>query len=120
MPDTMRVKRRSMWSSAMKLSGRITRSTDEWEMSRSCQSALFSNDAVDREGGTSPDVPGGIFRHEPGAGHRVDRGNLNLQPGFVFPLVAPDATHLRARVSADHLRGFFSLTKVVLAEAPVR
>ena len=30
----MRVNRRSMWSSAMKLSGRITRSTDECEMSR--------------------------------------------------------------------------------------
>ena len=26
----------------MKLSGRITRSTDECEMSRSCQSAMFS------------------------------------------------------------------------------
>ena len=45
MPATMRVKRRSMWSSAMKLSGRMTRSTDECEMSRSCQSALFSNAA---------------------------------------------------------------------------
>jgi hypothetical protein len=41
-PFTMRAKRRSMWSSAMKLSGRITRSTDECEMSRSCQSAMFS------------------------------------------------------------------------------
>ena len=29
----------------MKLSGRITRSTDEWEMSRSCHSAMFSNAA---------------------------------------------------------------------------
>ena len=36
MPRTMRVKRRSMWSSAMKLSGRMTRSTEECEMSRSC------------------------------------------------------------------------------------
>ena len=46
MPDTMRVKRRSMWSSAMKLSGRMTRSTDECEMSRSCQSATFSSAAI--------------------------------------------------------------------------
>ena len=30
----------------MKLSGRITRSTDECEMSRSCQSAMFSNAAI--------------------------------------------------------------------------
>ena len=44
-PSTMRVKRRSMWSSAMKLSGRMTRSTDECEMSRSCQSATFSRAA---------------------------------------------------------------------------
>ena len=29
----------------MKLSGRMTRSTDECEMSRSCQSAMFSNAA---------------------------------------------------------------------------
>ena len=41
----MRAKRRSMWSRAMKLSGRITRSTDECEMSRSCQSAMFSSAA---------------------------------------------------------------------------
>ena len=46
MPDTIRVKRRSMWSSAMKLSGRMTRSTDECEMSRSCQSATFSSAAI--------------------------------------------------------------------------
>ena len=45
MPETIRVNRRSMWSSAMKLSGRMTRSTEECEMSRSCQSALFSNAA---------------------------------------------------------------------------
>ena len=30
----------------MKLSGRMTRSTDECEMSRSCQSALFSSAAM--------------------------------------------------------------------------
>ena len=42
----MRVKRRSMWSSAMKLSGRMTRSTDECEMSRSCHSATFSSAAI--------------------------------------------------------------------------
>ena len=46
MPRTIRVKRRSMWSRAMKLSGRITRSTDECEMSRSCQSAMFSSAAI--------------------------------------------------------------------------
>ena len=45
MPRTMSVKRRSMWSSARKLSGTITRSTDEWLMSRSCQSATFSSAA---------------------------------------------------------------------------
>ena len=46
MPDTMRVNRRSMWSSAMNVSGRITRSTEECEMSRSCQSATFSSAAI--------------------------------------------------------------------------
>ena len=46
MPSTIRVKRRSMWSSAMKLSGRMTRSTDECEMSRSCHSATFSSAAM--------------------------------------------------------------------------
>ena len=45
MPFTMRVKRASMWSRARKLSGTITRSTDECEMSRSCQSATFSSEA---------------------------------------------------------------------------
>ena len=45
MPDTIRVKRRSMWSSAMKLSGRITRSTDEWEMSRSCVERVILPDS---------------------------------------------------------------------------
>ena len=45
MPFTMRVKRASMWSSARKLSGTITRSTDECEMSRSCHSATFSSEA---------------------------------------------------------------------------
>ena len=45
MPCTMSVKRRSMWSRARKLSGTITRSTDEWLMSRSCQSATFSRAA---------------------------------------------------------------------------
>ena len=35
-----------MWSRAMKLSGRITRSTDECEMSRSCHSATFSSAAM--------------------------------------------------------------------------
>ena len=45
MPRTMSVKRRSMWSRARKLSGTITRSTDEWLMSRSCQSATFSRAA---------------------------------------------------------------------------
>ncbi len=45
MPRTMSVKRRSMWSRARKLSGTITRSTEEWLMSRSCQSATFSRAA---------------------------------------------------------------------------
>src|SRR2546425_11282983 len=81
---------------------------------------LYGFDALDREGGARPDVPRGVFRHEPGTGHRVDRGNLNLQPGFVFPLVAPDATHFRARVTADHLRRGISPATVVLVEAPVR
>ena len=46
MPFTIRVKRRSMWSSAMNESGRMIRSTDECEMSRSCQSATFSSAAA--------------------------------------------------------------------------
>ena len=34
---------------AMEASGRITRSTDEWEMSRSCQRTMFSNAGVTYE-----------------------------------------------------------------------
>ena len=44
-PRTMRAKRRSMWSRTQKLSGRMTRSTDECEMSRSCHSATLSRAA---------------------------------------------------------------------------
>ena len=45
-PFTMSVMRRSMWSRARKLSGTITRSTDEWLMSRSCHKATFSSAAI--------------------------------------------------------------------------
>ena len=59
-------------------------------------------DAVDVEGGADADVVRRVLRHDPGPGHRVDRGQFNLQPGFIFPLVAPDATHFRVRVPRYH------------------
>ena len=43
--STTPVRRASMKSSAIVASGAITRSTDEWLMSRSCQSAMFSSAA---------------------------------------------------------------------------
>ena len=44
-PVTIEVNRCSMWSRARKLSGTITRSTELWLMSRSCQRATFSRAA---------------------------------------------------------------------------
>ena len=44
-PSTTPARRASMKSSTMVASGAITRSTDEWLMSRSCQSAMFSSAA---------------------------------------------------------------------------
>ena len=41
-------------------------------------------DAGDVEGAALADVARGIGGHDPGAGHRVDCGDFNLQPGFVL------------------------------------
>ncbi len=59
-------------------------------------------DAGDVERAALADVARGLGRNDPGARHRVGGGCLDLQPGLVFPLVAPDATHLRIGVPRDH------------------
>ena len=55
------------------------------------------------------DVACGIRRNNPGPRHGLGRGHFDLQPGFVLPLVAPDATHFRMRVTPDHLSEIISL-----------
>src|SRR5262245_33483585 len=59
-------------------------------------------DTVDAESGAGANLARRVLRHDPGTGHRIDRRQLDLQPGLVFPLVAPDATHFRVRVPRDH------------------
>src|SRR4029079_3480367 len=59
-------------------------------------------DTIDVEGGAGTNLARRLLRHDPGTGHRIDRGQLDLQPGLVFPLVAPDATHFRVRVPGYH------------------
>ena len=59
-------------------------------------------DAGDVEGAACADVARRLVGHDPGAGHRLDRGEFDLQPGLVLPLVAPDATHFRVRVPRNH------------------
>ncbi len=66
-------------------------------------------DPGDVESAALANVARGVGRHDPRTGHRVDRGNLDLQPGLVFPLVAPDATHFGVRVPRDHLNGIISM-----------
>ena len=60
-------------------------------------------DAIDAETGAGANLARRIFRNDPGTGHRIDRGQFDLQPGLVLPLVAPDATHFRMRITPDHL-----------------
>src|SRR5262245_47962265 len=64
--------------------------------------ALDFLDARDVEGCLLADVTCRFRRHDTLTRHRLHGGNLDLQPGFVTPLVAPDATHLRVRVAWDH------------------
>src|SRR5262245_573086 len=59
-------------------------------------------DAIDVESGAGADLTRRLLGHDPGTGHRIDSGQLDLQPGLVFPLVAPDATHFRVRVPRYH------------------
>src|SRR6185503_16915621 len=59
-------------------------------------------DAIDAERGAGADLARRIVRHDPGTGHRIDRSQLDLQPGLILPLVAPDATHFRVRVPRYH------------------
>src|SRR5215212_958866 len=59
-------------------------------------------DTLDAERGARTNLTRSVFRHDPGAGHRVDGGELDLQPGLVLPLVAPNATHFRVRVPRYH------------------
>ncbi len=65
-------------------------------------------DACNVEPATLPNIARGVSRHNACAGHRLGSGHLNLQPGLVLPLVAPQATHLWARVTSNHLRDSFS------------
>src|SRR4030095_8446053 len=83
-------------------------------------------DAIDAETGAGANIARGVFRHDPGTGHRIDCGQLDLQPGLIPPLVAPDAPHFRVRVPryhpSDSLSGGISrpLTapRTVAAKAP--
>src|SRR4051812_38097456 len=83
-------------------------------------------DAIDVEGGARANVARSVVWNDPGTGHRVGRGNFDLQPGLVLPLVAPDATHLRVRVPryhpSDNLSGGifrpFTEPRTVAARAP--
>src|SRR5262245_49880766 len=83
-------------------------------------------DAIDAETGACTNLARRVVRHDPGAGHRIDRGEFDLQPGLILPLVAPDATHFRVRVPryhpSDSLSGGISspLTapRMVAANAP--
>src|SRR5262247_2669961 len=59
-------------------------------------------DTFDAESGAGANLACRLLRHDPGTGHRIDRGQLDLQPGLIFPLVAPDATHFRGRVPRYH------------------
>jgi hypothetical protein len=60
-------------------------------------------DAGDVEGAAFTDVPGGFRGNDSGARHRVGCGDLDVQPGFVLPLVAPDATHFGMGITGDHV-----------------
>ena len=61
-------------------------------------------DAGHVESAALPDVARRVRRDNPRAGHGFGSGRFNLQPGLVLPLIAPDATHVRARVPFDHRR----------------
>src|SRR5678815_4821120 len=83
-------------------------------------------DALDAESGAGANLARRLLRHDPGTGHRIDRGQLDLQPGLVFPLVAPDATHFRVRVPRYHpsdsrsggMLSPFTAPRTVAASAP--
>ena len=62
-------------------------------------------DAFDVEPAALPDVARRVRGDDAGARHRVGRSRFDLQPGFVFPVVAPDATHFRTGVASDHRCG---------------
>ena len=61
-------------------------------------------DAGHVESAALPDVARRVRRDNPGAGHGFGGGRFDLQPSLVLPLVAPDATHFRARVPSNHRR----------------
>src|SRR5215475_15651898 len=83
-------------------------------------------DAIDAETGTAANLARRLFGHDPGTSHRIDRGQLDLQPGLVLPLVAPDATHFRVRVPRYHpsdsrsggMLSPFTAPRTVAARAP--
>ena len=60
-------------------------------------------DAGDVEGTAFTNVARGIGWYDAGSRHGLGGCHFDLQPRFVLPLVAPDATHLRMRVTPDHL-----------------
>ena len=59
-------------------------------------------DSGDVEGALLPDVAGRFGGNDAGRGHRFGGGGFDEQPRLVATLVAPDAAHLRVRVSRDH------------------
>ena len=60
-------------------------------------------DARDVEGAAFADVARRIGRDDSRPRHGLGCGHFDLQPGLVLPLVAPDATHFRMRITPDHL-----------------
>ena len=60
-------------------------------------------DTCDIERAAFPDIARCIGRYDARPRHGLGCGRFDLQPGLVLPLVAPDATHFRMRITPDHL-----------------
>src|SRR5574342_591437 len=82
-------------------------------------------DALDVESAPLADIAGRVLGNYALVGHRLGCGDLNLQPGFVLALIAPDATHLGVGVPVDHrlLDGSWSVLsseiRVYVTPAPI-
>ena len=81
----------------MKLSGRITRSADEWVMSRSCQRATFSSPTTAFPRSTTVCSPGG---------NSTERNGLNLPEQIKFLGLEPHVCFLDGMEQAELARYF--------------